>query len=572
MLSVHSEKPLYLSPHLRSFPALSLKWFHCLIGGGLFLSFQWRLSQSYSFHPSLLQAVGGVAVLLFPPLSPLQVVGGVAVLLFPPLSPLQVVGGVAVLLFPPSLPSPGGWWCRSLTLSTPLPSPGGWWCRSLTLSTPLPSPGGWWCRSLTLSTPLSPLQVVGGVAVLLFPPLSPLQVVGGVAVLLFPPLSRWLVVSQSYSFHPSPLSRWLVVSQSYSFHPSPLSRWLVVSQSYSFHHSPLQVVGSVAVLLFPPLSPPGGWWCRSLTLSTPLSPLQVVGGVAVLLFPPLSPLSRWLMVSQSYSFHHSPLQVVGGVAVLLFPPLSSPGGWWCRSLTLSTPLSSPGGWWCRSLTLSSPLQVVDGVTVLLFSLFSRWLMVSQVVDGVTGGWWCHRWLVVWCPWLCACMLFIFQDTSHLRWLLCLLVYLLIHFPSLLVLHVQGSTSTVFRDGCQTLKHASLCFAFHRSPFVASSLNLWGWQRHADQSLIDWDCFVCFHHDLYGSLSGCLSPLYDVIQSDSTILFLCPLSVFPFLCCPCLTILVDWGRYFLTFSLCWMIPRKFCLILWAYHYGTHPVWF
>ena len=255
------------------------------------------------------------------------------------------------------------------------------------------------------------------------------------------------------------------------------------------------------------------WWWTFLVLSVKI--------VTVLLFPPLSPPGGgWC---QSYSFHPSLLQVVDGVTVLLFPPLSPPGGGWCHSLTLSTPLSS-------------------------------------------------RWWMVWCPWLCACMLCIFQDTSHLRWLLCLLVYLLIHFPSLLVLHVQDSTSTVFRDGCQTLKHASLCFAFHRSPFVASSLNLWGWQHHADQSLIDWDCFIRFHHDLYGSLSGCLSPLYDVIQSDSTILFLCPLSVFPFLCCLCLTILVDWGRYFLTFSLCWMIPHKFCLILWAYHYDTHLVWF
>ena len=150
MLSVHSEKPLCLSPHLRSFPALSLKWFHCL-------SDWW-----WTF---LVLPVKIVTVLLFPPLSPLSrwLVVSQSYSFHP--SP----GGwwCRSLTLSTPLPSPGGWWCHSLTLSTPLSSPGGWWCRSLTLSTPLPSPGGWWCRSLTLSTPL---QVVGGVAVLLFPP------------------------------------------------------------------------------------------------------------------------------------------------------------------------------------------------------------------------------------------------------------------------------------------------------------------------------------------------------------------------------------------------------------------
>ena len=205
MLSVHSEKPICLPPHLRSFPALSLKWFHCLCdwwwtflvlsvkivtvllfpplsppGGGwchsLTLSTPlssrwWMVSQSYSFHPSLLQVVDGVTVLLFPPLSPpgggwCQSYG-VTVLLFPPLSP----------------PPPGGGWCQSysfhpsllqvvdgvsLTLSTPLSSR--WWMVSVLLFPPLSPPGGGWCHSLTLSTPLS---------------------------------SRWWMVSQSYSFHPS---------------------------------------------------------------------------------------------------------------------------------------------------------------------------------------------------------------------------------------------------------------------------------------------------------------------------------------------------------------------------------
>ena len=163
------------------------------------------------------------------------------------------------------------------------------------------------------------------------------------------------------------------------------------------------------------------------------------------------------------------------------------------SIWLVVDFSRPFSEDCHSLTLSTPLS--------------------------------SRRSVVWCPWLCACMLCIFQDASHLWWLLCLLVCLLSHFPSLLVLHVQGSTSTVFRDGCQTLKHASLCFACHCSLFVASSLNLWGWRHHADQSLVDWACFICFHRDLYGSLSRCLPPLYDVIEIDSTILFLWPLSVF-----------------------------------------------
>ena len=53
------------------------------------------------------------------------------------------------------------------------------------------------------------------------------------------------------------------------------------------------------------------------------------------------------------------------------------------------------------------------------------------------------------------------------------VDLLRHFPSLR--HDQCSTPTgVFKGGCRPSTHSSLGFPFHFSPFVASSLNLWGW--------------------------------------------------------------------------------------------------
>ena len=53
--------------------------------------------------------------------------------------------------------------------------------------------------------------------------------------------------------------------------------------------------------------------------------------------------------------------------------------------------------------------------------------------------------------------------SHLCWLLCLSVHLLVYFPSLR--HVQDSTSTgVFVDECRILAHAaSLVFPVHVSP-------------------------------------------------------------------------------------------------------------
>ena len=88
---------------------------------------------------------------------------------------------------------------------------------------------------------------------------------------------------------------------------------------------------------------------------------------------------------------------------------------------------------------------------------------------------------------------IFQDASHLWWLLCLPVYLLGRLPSLR--YVLGRTPTgVLKDGCRSLTQSS----FDPIPFslsVVSSLNLWGWW-HVWLTVASWgnpaegmgDCF------------------------------------------------------------------------------------
>ena len=58
-----------------------------------------------------------------------------------------------------------------------------------------------------------------------------------------------------------------------------------------------------------------------------------------------------------------------------------------------------------------------------------------------------------CPQVVAQVPQHFWKASHLRQLLCPPVYLLSHFPSLQ--HVQGSTPTVFKGGCQPLTHSRM---------------------------------------------------------------------------------------------------------------------
>ena len=80
-----------------------------------------------------------------------------------------------------------------------------------------------------------------------------------------------------------------------------------------------------------------------------------------------------------------------------------------------------------------------------------------------GDWWCDvRGFVPAGSASSFSTLQIFREASHLWGLLCPLVYLLCHFPSLR--HVQGSTPTgVFEDGCRPSTHSSLGFPFPSSP-------------------------------------------------------------------------------------------------------------